>query len=115
MAGTTINPYRFGGQVGYRRDGPNRLYIRERHLDTSRGRWLSHDPLPVAAADFNFYWYVKNRTTSLADPSGMLPSDILGCLKQSGKNCFLCMYQRYTNLLNKRYSLPYTLSASHLA
>ncbi len=30
MLGTTINPYRFGGQLGYRRDGTNRLYLRNR-------------------------------------------------------------------------------------
>lgn len=73
MAGTTINPYRFGGQLGYRRDGPNRLYIRERYLDTSRSRWLSRDPVPIAAADFNFYWYAKNNPLTFTDPSGNLP------------------------------------------
>jgi len=73
MAGTTVNPYRFGGQIGYRRDASDRLYIRERHLDTSKGRWISRDPIAIAAADLNFYWYVKNNPPNFIDPSGNMP------------------------------------------
>lgn len=72
MAGPTINPYRFGAGLGYRRDGVNRLYIRERHIDTSRGRWLSRDPIPPVAADFNFYWYAKNNPVMYDDPTGLM-------------------------------------------
>jgi len=71
MAGTTINPYRFGGQLGYRRDGANRSYVRARHLDTSRGRWISRDPVSVAEADFNLYCYVRNDPVTDIDPSGL--------------------------------------------
>jgi len=78
MAGTTINPYRFGGQLGYRKDSPDRLYIRKRHIDTSRGRWLSRDPFLSAfngintdSNSFNLYWYAKNRPTFAVDPSGL--------------------------------------------
>ena len=53
MAGTTISPYCFGGQVGYRRDGANRNHVRARHLDTQRGRWISRDPIGIDGGDGN--------------------------------------------------------------
>lgn len=109
MAGTTINPYRFGGQLGYRRDGPNRLYIRERHLDTNRGRWLSRDPVPMAAADFNFYWYAK---TSLRQ------SDVWARLMQQGSEAeHILGFNPYQYAYNNpiRYSDPSGLSPSSSA
>lgn len=71
MAGTTINPYRFGGQSGYRRDGTNRSYVRARHLDTSRGRWISRDPIGLDGGDRNLYRYVGNCPVNLSDGSGL--------------------------------------------
>ena len=44
-SGTTTNPFRFGGQVGYYRDKISRVYIRARHYAPESGRWLSRDPL----------------------------------------------------------------------
>lgn len=73
MAGTTINPYRFGGQLGYRRDGVNRNYVRARNLDTQRGRWISRDPNGFEAEDFNLYCYVTNGPVNYADPEGNIP------------------------------------------
>jgi RHS repeat-associated protein len=80
MAGTTVNPYRFGGQVGYRRDTPSRQYVRARHLDTAKGRWISRDPIPIAATDFNPFCYAKNNPASLTDPSGLRPDPGAGTL-----------------------------------
>jgi RHS repeat-associated protein len=79
MAGTTYNPYRFGGQIGYRRDSAGRQYVRARHLDTSKGRWVSRDPAAVSLddsdsispTDLNFYWFVRNSPTELVDPTGL--------------------------------------------
>jgi len=71
MSGTTINPYRFGGQVGYRRDSPARQYVRARHLDTSKGRWDSRDPLGFGGGDDNLYRYVRNALSIRSDPSGL--------------------------------------------
>ena len=71
MAGTTINPYRFGGQVGYRRDVPARQYVRARHLDTTQGRWDSLDPAGFGGGDPNLYRYVINRPSSIVDASGL--------------------------------------------
>ena len=70
MAGTTINPYRFGGQLGYRRDGTNRDYVRARNLDTGRGRWLSRDPLGFNGGHQNPYLYATGNPTNRLDPSG---------------------------------------------
>ena len=71
MAGTTINPYRFGGQLGYRRDGANRNYVRARHLDTQRGRWTSSDPIGFAGGDNNLYRYAGNNSVTFSDSSGL--------------------------------------------
>ena len=71
MTGTTINPYRFGGQLGYRRDGANRSYVRARHLDTQRGRWISRDPIGFDGRAWNFYGYAGNNPLISRDPSGL--------------------------------------------
>src|SRR5437016_1116207 len=38
--GTTPSPFRFVGTSGYYRDSTSRSYVRARHLDCARGRWL---------------------------------------------------------------------------
>src|SRR5438067_6061627 len=43
--GTTPTPFRFVGTAGYYRDSGSRVYVRARHLDISKGRWLVRDPL----------------------------------------------------------------------
>lgn len=45
MAGPTVNPYRFGGQVGYRKDSANTQYARARHLHAEKARLKSVDPV----------------------------------------------------------------------
>lgn len=77
MAGPTTNPYRFGAGGGYRRDGANRDYVRARHLDAQRGRWISRGPITFGG-DRNLFRYVKNRPTFAIDPTGLEPDD---CLK----------------------------------
>ena len=39
--GTTTTPFRFVGTAGYYRDSASRAYVRARHLDLARGRWLT--------------------------------------------------------------------------
>ncbi|MDQ3847445.1 MAG: RHS repeat-associated core domain-containing protein [Thermoproteota archaeon] len=88
-SGSTPNPFRYGGQVGYYRDALERLYVRARYLDTGRGRWFSRDPLKfqagvIYATDLqtgrgsgalglalNSYGYSLNQPTNLVDPSGL--------------------------------------------
>ena len=40
VSGTTVNPLRFGGQVGYYRDFASRLYVEARVLRVDLGRWI---------------------------------------------------------------------------
>jgi RHS repeat-associated protein len=77
MAGTTVNPYRFGGQVGYRRGSPARQYVRARHLDTTKGRWLSKDPVTDRSLMSAYpYGYAVNCPTTDYDPSGYVPTKV---------------------------------------
>jgi RHS repeat-associated protein len=69
--GSTINPFRYGGQVGYYQDTINRLYVRRRHLEVTQGRWLSRDPLGLDSGDWNLYRYVLNNPVNIVDPSGL--------------------------------------------
>ena len=70
VAGTTVNPMRFGGQVGYWRDLADRLYVRARHLRSDLGRWMSRDPIGFEGGDWNLYRYVGNEPVVDRDPSG---------------------------------------------
>ena len=102
MAGTTINPYRFGGQVGYRRDGANRNYVRARHLDTQRGRWISRDPIGFEGEDWNLYRYAYNSLPFITDPSGFAPNSPScrhPCNSSGCCNC-KCCHQKYGDARN---------------
>lgn len=67
--GSITNTMRYGGQVGYYKDQPYRLYVRARHLDVVNGRWLSRDPVGGWQSP-NAYEYVGNRPTTVLDPTG---------------------------------------------
>jgi RHS repeat-associated protein len=47
-------------------------YYRARYYDPAAGRFLNEDPLQFNA-DVNFYRYVSNEPTNLADPFGLNP------------------------------------------
>jgi RHS repeat-associated protein len=83
VSGSTVNPFRWIGRVGYCWDeGTGTFYIRARVYDPLMGRWLSQDPLffPVPSAvqlsDYlNFtglYQYIAARVLNVTDPSGTL-------------------------------------------
>jgi RHS repeat-associated protein len=56
--------------AGYQYDAATGLYyVGARWYDPSQGRWLSRDPLGLAA-DSNPYRYVSNTPTNGVDPSG---------------------------------------------
>jgi RHS repeat-associated protein len=68
--GTTVNPFRYVGRVGYYYDTDQSLiYLRARYYDPFKGRFLSRD-LP-STDEINLYRYVKNKPVELADPSGL--------------------------------------------
>ena len=43
--GLTATPFQFVGTAGYYRDTSSRTYVRARHLDMAKGRWLTKDPI----------------------------------------------------------------------
>jgi RHS repeat-associated protein len=86
VTGSTVNPFRWLGQVGYYYDVDTAdLYVRARIYDPLRARWLSLDPIGFDAGDWNLYRYVWNRPTLLTDPSGLAPQPPSCCKK--GMKC----------------------------
>lgn len=70
ISGTTVNPYRFGGKVGYYKEtNLTQHYVRARHYSPSVSRWLSRDPAGFVDG-INWYAYVINLPTRFLDPSG---------------------------------------------
>ena len=69
----TVNPFRFGGQVGYFRDFANEMDIWWRRLSTLNGKWNSQDRIGLRAGDTNFTRFVGNNPVVRVDPSGLLP------------------------------------------
>lgn len=79
-SGTTSNPHRFGGKVGYYSDKPSRVYVRARHYQPQTGRWLSRDPIGFVGGGWNLYRYVENNAVSKFDPSGLASyCKVAGC------------------------------------
>jgi RHS repeat-associated protein len=64
--GSDVNPFRYGGEVGYYEDGKDRLYVRARHYRSDLGLWLSADPVASEPP----YLYVYNAPATLIDPAG---------------------------------------------
>jgi RHS repeat-associated protein len=73
--GTTENPYRYVGKLGYYDNGDGSLYVRARHYQPTTARWLSVDPIPTEPR----YVYVGTRPTHWADPSGQKMPPGLTC------------------------------------
>ena len=69
--GTHESPFTFVGAQNYYRDSELELYYAgARYYDPAAGRWLSEDPVGLAAGDVNLYRYVQNNPVNTADPSG---------------------------------------------
>ncbi|MBM3501804.1 MAG: RHS repeat-associated core domain-containing protein, partial [Armatimonadetes bacterium] len=68
--GSTENPYRYIGELGYQQEtGLSGYYLRRRYYQPGAGSFLSCDP--VALAGTSAYAYVGNRPAMGADPSGL--------------------------------------------
>ncbi len=68
-SGTTENPFRYNGSVGYYTDTETgEIYIRRRTYRPEIARWLSRDPLDFVDGP-DLYAYVNNHPED-ADPSG---------------------------------------------
>ena len=81
ITGSSANPLRFGGEVGYYRDTMKRTYVRARHLDVGAGRWMSRDPIGFEGG-WNLYEYAFNCPSTNIDPTGESPClNPCGCQK----------------------------------
>jgi len=69
--GTSINPFRWVGNVGYSYDGDtDNYYVRARNYSPAQARWLSVDPIGYIGSKLNLYEYVGGNPVTLLDPSG---------------------------------------------
>jgi RHS repeat-associated protein len=69
-AGTTVNEFRYVGELGYLYDMDIRKYfLRARFLDPTSGRFLSRD-VTTDRGPSNTYAYVNNQPLRNVDPSG---------------------------------------------
>jgi len=87
VTGSSVNPLRFGGEVGYYRDTAKRVYVRARHLDVGAGRWMSRDPIGFKGGDWNFYGYVQSSPLNRIDPFGLYRCD---CCKNFFAFAYCC-------------------------
>jgi len=89
VSGSTVNPFRWVGQVGYYFDDETgTFYVRARVYEPVTGRWMSMDPLFYRAKARlrshgtghdapNVHAYVGCAPLSWADPSGMKPPNVI--------------------------------------
>src|SRR5207248_3202537 len=69
--GSTLNPFRYIGLLGYYYDPDlQTYYVRHRAYNPTSARWYSADPL-ATVSDTNRYTYVSNSPVLLVDPSGL--------------------------------------------
>lgn len=104
-SGATLNPFRFGGAVGYYTDPGQanvlgrtaRVYVRARYYDIGSGRWMSRDPLGFEDEDFNLYRYAWNNPIENADPSGLIArGQHKPCPSSPPGACFQCTYKQHS-------------------
>lgn len=74
--GTNTTALRFVGTRGYYSDSSSKTYVRARTFDTQKGRWMTIDPIGFGGGDSNLYRYVRNRSTTWIDPTGLNPACI---------------------------------------
>jgi RHS repeat-associated protein len=65
---TSANSSKFTGRED---DGTGLYYYRARYYSPSLQRFISEDPIGLAAGDVNVYAYVLNDPINIADPSGL--------------------------------------------
>lgn len=71
-SGTTVNPYRYVGQLGNQTNHESGLdYLRARYYTPFHARFLSTDPTGFGGGDENLYRYAGNNPLLNVDPSGL--------------------------------------------
>ncbi len=81
VSGTPMGPD-WGGQKMYYQDTETGLYLlgmgtNGRYYDPATGRFITEDPMGLAAGDINLYTYVGNNPVSRNDPSGTEPTALV--------------------------------------
>ena len=74
--GTTPTPFQFVGTKGYYKDSASintKTYVRARHYDVAKARWLTQDPIGFDGGDWNLYRYCANNPMTMVDASGEAP------------------------------------------
>ena len=71
-SGTTENPFRWVGRLGYHFDeGTGEYYVRARRYESLIARWRSKDPIGLGGHDANLYRYVDGTPADASDASGL--------------------------------------------
>src|SRR5262249_55152597 len=66
-----VNVFRYVGRLGYYYDAElTQYYVRARHYDPRRGRFLSKDLMEPSIRNIALYSYADNSPVMLIDPSG---------------------------------------------
>lgn len=74
-SGTTVNPFRYVGELGYYFDSDTGdYYVRARYYDPVTARWLSEDPIGYDSGSHNSYEYGDSTPLNRIDPAGLLPA-----------------------------------------
>ncbi|MCS6860641.1 MAG: RHS repeat-associated core domain-containing protein [Abditibacteriales bacterium] len=77
-SGTTVNPYKFVGQLGYYADSDSELMLLgARYYGAGVGRFWTVDPIRDA---LNWCSYVRNNPANVIDPTGKLAWWVSACL-----------------------------------
>jgi RHS repeat-associated protein len=63
--------YRYQGAAGLFRDLSNYYYAINRFVDTTKGRWISRDPIGFDGGDWNLFRLMDNNPVDVSDPSGL--------------------------------------------
>lgn len=72
-SGTSTNSFQYTGRE---EDGTGLLYYRARYYHPMMQRFMSQDPLKLAAGETNFYVYVGNGPLNRKDPLGLYEADV---------------------------------------
>jgi RHS repeat-associated protein len=69
--GSTTNPFRYVGRLGYYFDEEtDDYYVRARHYDPATARWVSEDPIGYDGGQWNLHEYILGNPIEFSDPSG---------------------------------------------
>ena len=111
--GTTVNPFRYGGQYGYYTDvETNDIYIRARSYTPSLGRWLTRDPLKYSSTDESLYEFVRGNPLRFLDPLGNEAVAIQSRAAPPVAREVCCRFYGRTLIGGSNTSLPYNVQVT---